>query len=201
MADELWSKGDRLVHSGKPEWGLGHVLLAEPNIHEGKQCQRLTIRFERAGMKTISTAFADLRPSDGASSVAQERPDTTDPLAMASDAASVAEVMMRLPEAMTDPFTPLRKRFAASLDGYRFGEGPSALLDWAAIQTGMKDPLSRFNRHELESWFAKFRIELDQHVKKLARDLRKSEPAAIEQFFEKASPSAKVAIKKADFGR
>lgn len=201
MAEESWTKGDRLVHSGKPEWGLGHVLLAEPGMHEGKICQRLTIRFERAGMKTISTAFAELKPSDGAASVSQERPDDADPLAKASDAASVSEVMTRLPEAMTDPFTPLRKRFAATMDGYRFGEGPSALLDWAAIQTGMKDPLSRFNRHELEMWFGKFRMELDQHVKKLARELRKAEPAAIEEFFEKANQSGKMAIKRADFGR
>jgi len=201
MGEDNWTKGDRVVHSGKPEWGLGHVLQAEPGVHEGRNCQRLTIRFERAGMKTISTAFAELRRSDGLAAVAEERPDDNDPLAKASDAASVAEVMTRLPESMTDPFTSLRKRFAATLDGYRFGDGPSALLDWAAIQTGMKDPLSRFNRHELELWFTKFRVELDQHVKKLARELRKAEPPAIDEFYDKASPAARMAIKRADFGR
>ncbi len=201
MVEPLWKKGDRVVHSGKPEWGLGHVLLAEPGVQDGQACQRLTIRFERAGMKTISTAFATLRASDGAISVSPERPDDDDPLAKASDTASLIEVMTKLPETMTDPFTPLRKRFATTLDAYRFGEGPSALLDWASIQTGMKDPLSRFNRHELEMWFTKFRSELDQHVKKLARELRKADPAAIEDFFEKANNSGKTAIKKADFGR
>src|SRR5262245_5175983 len=59
--DKDWTKGDSVIHADKPEWGSGEVLIAEQGIHEGKPCQRLTIRFTRAGMKTLSTAFANLK--------------------------------------------------------------------------------------------------------------------------------------------
>lgn len=47
-----------------PEWGPGTVTRVQAAAHEGKPCQRLTIRFERAGLKTLSTAFAVLVPAD-----------------------------------------------------------------------------------------------------------------------------------------
>src|SRR5689334_4605995 len=61
MAAREWKLGDRLVHAGRPEWGIGEVRAAEATTQDGVRCQRLTIRFDRAGVKTISTAFADLK--------------------------------------------------------------------------------------------------------------------------------------------
>ena len=58
-----WAVGDRVIHAAKPEWGTGLVNQARPEQHEGKPCQRLSVRFERAGPKTLSTAFATLRPA------------------------------------------------------------------------------------------------------------------------------------------
>ena len=51
---------DKLQHTGKPEWGVGTVLSVQRATHEGKPCQRLTVRFDGAGRKTINTAFAAL---------------------------------------------------------------------------------------------------------------------------------------------
>jgi hypothetical protein len=50
-----------VVHAGKPEWGVGVVSSAQNVTQDGKPSQRLTIRFERAGLKTVSTAVASIR--------------------------------------------------------------------------------------------------------------------------------------------
>ncbi|MFZ4574504.1 MAG: DUF3553 domain-containing protein [Phycisphaerales bacterium] len=224
MSANVWVKGDLIVHSARPEWGQGQVLAAEAAQHEGKQCQRLTIRFDRAGTKTLSTAFAELKPAAGvfASVVLADEPepeDTPPPARLAPrravdaperaqadqkpslDPLTLAEVMTKLPESVRDPFIALRKRVASTLDLYRFSESGGALLDWAASQTGLKDPLSRFSRHELEQWFQRFRMDADHHLRKLARELRKAEPGAIDELFQAASPAGKQAMRRADFGR
>jgi hypothetical protein len=222
MSGTVWVKGDLIVHSARPEWGQGKVLSAETALHEGKQCQRLTIRFERAGTKTLSTAFAELKPAAGAFAAVVTVPEVEAGVAAAvakpvlrrvvveaetgADAPSLdpltlAKVMTRLPEHVKDPFIALRKRVAGTLDLYRFSESGGALLDWAASQTGLKDPLSKFSRHELESWFQRFRMDVDNHLRKLARELRKTEPTAIDELFNAASPAGKQAMRRADFGR
>lgn len=196
-----WVKGDKVVHAARPEWGPGEVLQADAAAQDGKPCQRLTIRFQRAGMKTISTAFADLSRA-GDAALSEHAPETEhDPLAAAATNASVEEAMLRLPENATDPFIGLRKRVETTLNLYKYGESSGGLLDWAAIQTGLKDPLSRFNRHELEHWWDRFRIEADNHLKKLLRDLRKQDPKVLDEIAAAASPAAKRALRQADMGR
>lgn len=194
-----------------PEWGAGEVIAAEGITHEGKPCQRLTLRFARAGLKTISTAFAELIPATGPKVSAEPEysgvrtstePETrTLDLAKVMDASNVEEAMMKLPEAATDPFLSLRKRLSATLALYKKGESASGLLDWAAVQTGLKDPMSRFNRHELEQWYGRFKMEVDQHLKKLVRDAYKAEPGLVEELRAGASPSARDALRRADIGR
>lgn len=196
-----WSKGDRVVHAARPEWGPGEVLQADAASQDGKPCQRLTIRFQRAGMKTISTAYAELSRA-GDAIMSDNAPETeNDPLAAAATSASVEEAMLRLPENATDPFVSIRKRVESTLNLYKYGESSGGLLDWAAIQTGLKDPLSRFNRHELERWWDRFRIEADNHLKKLLRDLRKQDPKLLDEIAAAASPAAKRALRQADMGR
>ncbi len=220
MPIRSWTKGDRVVHAAKPEWGLGEVLQTQATLQEGVACQQLVVRFDRAGIKTISTAFADLRPANPAfvestpavatlpvpesrargpmpSEPAPEEPDGEPPLG----GANPIEVMTRLPESVTDPFVPLRKRVHAAVTLYRFGETASGLLDWAAMQTGLKDPLSRFNRHQLEEYFGRFRVALDQHLRKLLRDLRKQDPGYLPEVQGTASPAGKQALRRADMVR
>jgi hypothetical protein len=222
MAANVWSRGDRIVHASRPEWGHGQVLSAENSSHEGRPCQRLTIRFERAGTKTLSTAFAELKPAAGAFVAAAVVSDpVVEPVAIRPEAAAtsmpsslkpeadvplldplnLAQAMTKLPEHVRDPFIPLRKRVASTLELYRFSESGGALLDWAASQTGLKDPLSKFNRHELEQWFQRFKIEADSHLRKLARELRKQDAGAIEELYAAAGAHGKQAMRRADFGR
>lgn len=221
MSIRKWSKGERVVHATRPEWGSGEVLGAEPHSHEGKSCQRLTVRFERAGTKTISTAFADLREAStspfAAMPIEPEHSNGNGPMQDAANgtisspgadalsggmtAKELAECMTKLPESVSDPFISLGKRCRAGLELYRLGESPAGLLDWAAIQTGLKDPLSRFNRHELEQWFDRFKIALDGHLRKLLKDARKQEPNLLGELQANASPVARQALRRIDADR
>jgi len=199
MVRREWKLGDRLVHAGCPEWGTGEVRGAQSVSQNGVRCQRLTIRFDRAGVKTISTAFADLRTRDEVPetvSMQEER----DPLA-ASSAVNHEEALARIPEDATDPFRTRKTRLQTTLGLYRFTSSGASLLDWAASQTGLKDPLSKFSRHELERQFDRFRANLDAHLKKLAFEMKKADPAGLAETVASAGPEAKQALRRADVGR
>ncbi|MFA6045572.1 MAG: DUF3553 domain-containing protein [Phycisphaerales bacterium] len=215
-----WNKGDNVVHAAKPEWGAGEVLVAEPVVHDGRKCQRLTIRFSRGGTKTISTAFAELKPAselpriprliepddDAPAPASANKPrgsappaDTEpNPLAKSAMDSEIAAIMGKLPEKATDPFTSGKARLAATLDLFKYTDSGGSLLDWAAIQTGLPDPLSRFNRHELEQWFAKFKIELEAHLRKLVRDLKKADPSGYAEVAAACPQIARGALRKAE---
>lgn len=188
-----WKQGDKIVHKGRPEWGVGEITAVARENHEGQPCQRVSVRFARAGLKTLSTAFATLGP-------AEERPGLPPQngwLPPASDETD-AEVMTRLPEPATDPFLPALSRLRNSLDLFRFTGSGSSLIDWAVIQSGLDDPLSRFNRHQLEEFFARFMANLEGHVRKLAGDLKRADPGALAAAISAAPPGAQRALRGLD---
>ena len=205
MATRDWKLGDRLMHAGRPEWGVGEVRSAEGTVQDGVKSQRLTIRFERAGVKTLASAYADLRPAD-------EMPQVSTPTETAdsngdsgwlqqAEAGALDEIMIRVPEPATDPFRSRKARLEATLTLYRFSGGGSSLLDWAAMQSGLKDPLARFNRHELERFFERFKTALDAHLKRLVYELKKEDPAGLAAVVASATPDAKQALRRADASR
>jgi hypothetical protein len=194
-----WKPGDKVRHAGKPEWGVGNVVTADGSLQDGSPCQRLTVRFERAGSKTLSTAFADIRSAEDFYMAPERVPE--DPLLAAHDEASIRDALIKVPEDATDPFVSLRRRVQMTLDLYRYGESPAGLLDWAARQTGMKDPLSRFSRHELEQIYQRFVANVDQHLRRLVKDARKLEPGLVQEMLGSARPAARQALRRADDGR
>lgn len=204
MLVKQWSFGDRVVHSSRPEWGVGTITSAQPDMQEGKSCQRLTIRFERAGLKTLTTAHADLRPeSEGLPTMAANGPSGGhggDPFAAAAEK-DAKTIMTRLPDAATDPFVTARARVKASLELYRFSAEGGSLIDWAAMQSGLKDPMTRFNRHELEEMFRRFVQIRDEHLKRLAFDLKKSDPALLGEMVRTAPRAAQQLLKRLDLMR
>ena len=142
-----WAKGDRVVHAAKPEWGIGEIISAESAASTAvKDAQRLTIRFERAGTKAISTEFAELKPPGNNPLRNTSDTDEGKVFSFAPTPTELKEIMMRLPDEASDPFISLQKRFTSTLHLYRFSENSGLLLDWACMQTGLKDPLTRFNR-------------------------------------------------------
>lgn len=194
IAQDVFGFGDRVVHASKPEWGTGVVSSAQNLMQDGKPCQRLTIRFERAGLKTLSTAVASIRPADQADAPARAMAgpggDSSDAESWLDilEAGNPAEIMSKLPEAATDPFQSLGNRVKATLGLYRFSHSGGSLLDWAAAQTGMKDPLSRFSRQELEEFFARFEANRDTHLRQLAQEALKKDPGCLREAAKNAPP-------------
>jgi hypothetical protein len=229
---QTFSKGDSVIHTGKPEWGPGDVLSAEGHMHEGKSFQRLSIRFSRAGLKTISTAFAELKLATrdvvppvpqpmphssghartgggGLGSVAvasaPASPATREPsltaVLMGEDNRTPIEALQQVPEAAIDPFLSLTERLKAMLATYRFADSPAGLIDWAVIQTGMKDPFTKFSRHALEVQWERFRITMDNHLKKLLPQVRKAAPQEMAAIIAASGHAAKQAVRRVDIGR
>ena len=80
--------------------------------------------------------------------------------------------MTAIPEPCRDPFRSLEDRIRSTLDLYRFDDGGKGLIGWAVMQTGLDDPLARFNRHELEEHFRRWSHEREQHLRKLLHEAR-----------------------------
>ncbi len=176
MPTKRWTRGDRVMHPNRPEWGAGEVLSAQAATIEGKVCQRLSVRFERGGLKTLSTAVAELAEATQPSAVATL--PATDPFeGLDDDAPSYKELLRTLPEPATDPFRSVLARFNETCRLYRFTDAPASVFDWAAAQTGLTDPLTQFSRHELEEAFRRFQRLRDDHFFDLLRTLRKESPA------------------------
>ncbi len=203
METEQFSFGDRVVHAERPEWGTGTVTAAAPATVDGQRVQRLTIRFERAGLKTLSSHIADLRPADQHEAPAQGVASTNGEGGWLEtlEAGDVQERMARLPEVVLDPFMSLRERIKATLHLYRFSDEGGPLLDWASTQTGLKDPLSRFSRHELEQLFRRYATNRDSHLASLLLEAKRKEPALLKQAVAAAPPSARSVVKRFNAGR
>lgn len=199
-AEHKFSIADRVIHPGKPEWGVGTVATTSSIVHEGTPCQRLAIRFDRAGLKTITTAFVALQQATKSASIAS---DAENPLpaaasddAVPQDAMAARRLMSSLPDAATDPFASPASRLRAIVNLYRFEPTGGSLIDWAAAQSKLADPLSRFNRHELEEFFSDFKRALDSALRKSVREATKVDPAELRDIASKAPPAGQRALQE-----
>ena len=220
-SQSVWQVGDRVRHGAKPEWGVGTVIKADSTSHEGKRCQRLSIKFARQGTKTISTAFAKLelaeerpkidaardpvkaalaRPSKPAPDRSRRKPPPgmmgpaeEAPEQVAIDPSRAREIMTRVPDSAKDPFRSVAQRIDATFDLYKFRQSGGSLLDWASIQSGLDDPLTAFSRHDLEQLFDRFRINLNHHLTELLADARR-EGIDVRALTERAPQPAKTVL-------
>lgn len=233
-AQDKFQIGDRILHPAKPEWGVGTVSSASGIVHEGAPCQRLAIRFDRAGLKTISTAFVALRranahtaglhepkpaaapsparPTPGSallSSVQGETPRSSPPPAAAdprdpfapppasgipADPREVRRMMTAIPTDAVDPFQTPAARLRAVLGLFRFEPTPGSLMDWAAAQSGLSDPLSHFTRHELEEFFPDFRRNLEKALAKAVAEASQCDQAELRSIAQSAPPGGQRAL-------
>jgi len=196
VSPPLFTLGDRVIHTGKPEWGSGAISSASAFKHEGKTCQRLTIRFDRAGLKTISTAYADIQiASQIASAIKPMLEEHHAPLPIASAGhREILEIMTKMPENARDPFATPAQRLEATLSLYRFTSTGGSLIDWAAAQCGLADPMGRFNRHELEDFYRMFEMNLRSHLGKVVKDANTVPVKELVRIRESAPPAAKFAL-------
>ncbi len=186
--------GDRVLNTARPEWGPGTVTRAESVAHNGHTAQRLNVRFAGVGIKTLHTGAVELIPADeehAAASVA-ERSGWIAEL----EGNKPADVMVRLPAEASDPFKTLWQRLQYTLNLYRFSREARALTEWAVAQSGLPDPLTRFSRHELETFFDRWARNRDAHLIELVREANRSDPRQVEQMLAQAQPEVRQILRR-----
>ncbi|MFA9479207.1 hypothetical protein ACERK3_13020 [Phycisphaerales bacterium AB-hyl4] len=107
--------------------------------------------------------------------------------------------LWELPDTMTDPFASTRSRLQATLESYRFSTDARSLIEWATMQTGLNDPLTKYTRQELEQAFPRFARDRDQHLSSLVRQIKRNGNAAVlnETLQATRQPAARTALAKA----
>ena len=201
----MFEFGDEVRHGARPEWGSGSIIKVESTCVDGEPDQRVTVRFTAHGMKTFIASKAPLERVNDSSPLAAvaeqsstidawDRMGTQDGL---GDLASrkIEEVMTSLPESCRDPFRSLEARLTTTIDLFRFDESGRGLIEWAVAQTRLDDPLSRFNRHELESHFKRWACQRDQHLVSLLQEFGR--PTAAIQSSIDAAPAARSVLQRA----
>lgn len=199
-----FARGDKVIHPRRPEWGDGQVLSAMTINHEGKAGQRLTVRFANQGQVTINTAIVPLVHKEtvstmsSTSSYSHSGQGWLDTLSRDAN----GHELFKLPEELTDPFATLEKRFEATLRSIKMisdGRDPRALLDWAVVQTGLNDPLSKYSRPELEQAFPRFARDREHHLVSLIKQFKAKGQMATVQNAQRiaTSPAVKAALQRA----
>ena len=74
-------------------------------------------------------------------------------------------------------------------------------MDWAAAQSGLTDPPARVNRHELELFFEKFRLNRDDHLKRLVAELARKDPDSLRRALEQAPSDAQLVLRNGNIRR
>jgi len=192
--------GEKVRHVKKPEWGIGTVTKVETVTRQGARDQRLWIQFGNAGMKTVLSSMAELESADGAAGLAGE---TFVDRAAKHEGGWLGEIAKRrpeeamtsLPSTATDPFLAAERRLEFILGLYRFEPTGGKIIDWAVAQSGLDDPLSRFNRHELETYFGRWAFDRDVALHRCLQECRRNF-IAVDPILAKAPPSAQKALRK-----
>lgn len=187
----FFSIGDKVAHPRKPEWGTGVIREAAVVTHEGRAAQRLRVDFANKRNTIINTAIAPLvaGEADGngfpapygvekeASSMSSTR---TDKISSAGwlDELETSKGMGKgelwdLPASLNDPFSSNEQRLAATLDTFKYSTEPGPLFQWAVVQTGENDPLTKYTRVELEQAFPRYARDRDNHLFDLVRQMKR----------------------------
>jgi len=153
-----------VTHPRRPEWGRGVVKNAQAIVYQGSAAQKLSVEFANRGRVIINTAVAPLAPKGHTANMSSSISTSGGWLDQLERNNSKSHELWELPDALTDVFSSELQRLAATLESFKHTTEPRPLIDWAVIQTGMDDPLSKYTRHELEQAFARFARNRDQHL-------------------------------------
>lgn len=183
----LFKVGDKVAHPRKPEWGTGVVREAQPANHEGIQAQRLRVDFSNRGSTTINTAIAPLVSGDAMNSTFNSPKGLGTDMSMSTDVKNLGagwldhlegksggkRDLWDLPQACNDPFSSYEQQLDATLETYKYSTEPGPLFQWAVVQTGLDDPLSKHTRVELEQAFPRYARDRDNRLFELVRQLKR----------------------------
>ncbi len=195
--------GDRVTHPKFPEWGSGAVIKVENTHANGEPVKRVTARFTHAGLKTfVGTSFPLIvmekdhaMPGDtiGKRPAIAEVEDLERSGLNQAVEQKLEEIMFAIPMACRDPFNTLEHRMRRTLDLYKYDTSGKGLMHWAMAQTGMDDPLTRFNRTELEMYFKQYSFLLKKHLSKLLREFQ-DDKATLKQIVDEAPSGARRVV-------
>ena len=185
----LFKVGDKVAHPKKPEWGTGVVVQALPATHNGIQAQRLRVDFANKRNTTINTAIAPLVPGERLNETFTPPPKGLgQDMSMSTDASKLGagwlddleganggkRELWDLPDGCDDPFSSDEEQLDATLDTFKYSTDPGPLFQWAVVQTGMDDPLTKYTRVELEQAFPRYTRDRDNRLFELVRLMKRN---------------------------
>ena len=180
--------GDKVAHPKKPEWGTGVVIEARPQTHNGVQAQRLRVDFANKRNTTINTAIAPLVPGDAINKNFHTPKGLGQDMSMSTGAdklgsgwldqlegkSSGKRELWDLPDGCDDPFSSDAEQLDATLETFKYSTDPGPLFQWAVVQTGLDDPLSKYTRVELEQAFPRYARDRDNRLFELVRLMKRN---------------------------
>ncbi|MFN3168453.1 MAG: DUF3553 domain-containing protein [Phycisphaeraceae bacterium] len=184
--------GDKVAHPKKPEWGTGVVVQAQTVTHDGVQAQRLRVDFANKRNTTLNTAIAPLVSGDAVNpnnrTPFQSPKGLGTDMSMSTDASKLGagwldqlegrsggkRELWDLPAACNDPFASDEQQLDATLDTFKYSTDPGPLFQWAVVQTGLDDPLTKHTRVELEQAFPRFARDRDNRLFELVRQMKRN---------------------------
>ena len=191
--------GDRVTHKLHPEWGSGAVIKVENAIVGGKPAPRVTVRFSNAGLKVFAGNSLPLTPMEGEHTVPGDRFLERPAIAEVEDLErsgltqavdkKLLEIMLAIPMACRDKFNTPEHRLRRTLELYKFDMSGRGLMEWAIVQTGMDDPLTRFNRGQLEEYFKRWVRDRDSHLANILSEMR-DDPTTTKRLMQEAPNAA-----------
>ena len=191
--------GDRVTHELHPEWGSGAVIKVENTVVGGKPAPRVTVRFTNAGLKVFAGNSVPLILMANFHEVPGDSNRTRPAIAEVEDLEragltqaiekKILEIMLAIPMACRDKFNTQEYRLRRTLDLYKYDMSGRGLMEWAMVQTGMDDPLSRFNRVELEEYFKRWSRDRDAHLSTLLSEMRE-DPVTAKRLMQEAPDAA-----------
>lgn len=179
-------------------------MKVELITRDGRPDRRVWIKFPNEGTKTVLASVAGLETIE--KPIAQEAAERGTLLDREASQESgwlgaiaksrPEEAMIAVPDRATDPFMAAGVRLKFIYGLYRFNKSGGSIIEWAIAQTGLDDPLARFNRHELEQFFDRWCWERDRVLARTIDEARKAgEP--IDALLRDAPPAARRGLKKA----
>ena len=191
--------GDRVKHELHPEWGSGAVIKVENTVVGGKPAPRVTVRFANAGLKVFAGNALPLTPMQGEHTVPGDRYLERPAIAEVEDLErsglnqavenKLLEIMLSIPMACRDKFNTAEYRLKRTLELYKYDMSGRGLMEWAILQTGMDDPLTRFNRGQLEEYFKRWARDRDSHLSNILSEMR-DDPKTAKRLMQEAPDAA-----------
>ena len=191
--------GDRVTHELHPEWGSGAVIKVENTVIDGDPAPRVTVRFVHAGLKVFAGNSLPLNAMQGDHVVPGDNERNRPAIAAIEDLErsgltqaiekKLLEIMLAIPMACRDKFNTPEYRLRRTLDLYKYDMSGHGLMEWAVVQTGMDDPLTRFNRGELEEYFKRWARDRDAHLSSLLAEMR-DDPVTAKRLMQEAPDAA-----------